>query len=305
MSEIAAETTDAMSDDSAKKGSLQLPNFDFDKIRKSPAFIPGLVALATLFFSFWELFRDLPGLWFKDDGYYSHGVLVPLISGFIIYKWWPRLKDIPVRPFYPAVIPLLLTGWLLFAGVRIGQIQILSVSLVGMLLCSVWFVAGGRWLWATCGPILFLLFGLPIWSNIIDTYTNPLQIISTDISYSMLQLIGFDPYKQDNTTIFLKNFTLDVGVPCSGLKLTIAVSAFTVFFMMIGRLKWWGNLLMAMAVLPLCLFINGLRISLIGVVGNLYGEKAGHDFHDYSGYITLIVCFFLLFKLARLLGWED
>ncbi|MBL8059701.1 MAG: exosortase/archaeosortase family protein [Chthonomonas sp.] len=305
MSEIAADSTDVLPGTKAKKGLPGLPDFDFNKIRNSPAFIPGLVAIAALVFAFWELFAELPKLWFKDDGYYSHGVLVPFISAYVIYRWWPKLKDIPVRPFYPAVLPLLLTGWLLFAGVRIGQIQILSFSLVMMLLAAVWFVAGGRWLLATFLPIGFLLFGLPIWSAIIDTYTNPLQIISTDISFSMLQLVGFEPWKQDNTTIYLKNFTLDVGVPCSGLKLAIAVSAFTSFFMMIAKLKWWGNLIMVAAVLPLCLFINGLRITLIGVVGNLYGEQAGHDFHDYSGYITLIVCFFLLFKLARLLGWED
>ena len=305
MSEIAADATDVMPVEKAKRGLPGLPDFDFNKVKNSPAFIPGLIALGALFFAFWELFMELPKLWFKDDGYYSHGVLVPFISAYVIYRWWPKLKDIPVKPFYPAVLPLLMTGWLLFAGVRIGQIQILSFSLVLMLLAAVWFVAGGRWLIATCLPIGFLLFGLPIWSAIIDTYTNPLQIISTDISFAMLNLVGFEPWKQDNTTIYLKNFTLDVGVPCSGLKLAIAVSAFTCFFMMIAKLKWWGNLFMVLAVLPLCLFINGLRITLIGVVGNLYGEKAGHDFHDYSGYITLLVCFFLLFKLARLLGWED
>ena len=57
--------------------------------------------------------------------------------------------------------------------------------------------------------------------------------------------------------------------------------------------------------LPLTVFVNGFRIALIGVVGNAYGSQAGHDFHDYSGYITLLVCFFLLFKFARLLGWKD
>ncbi|MCC6686470.1 MAG: exosortase/archaeosortase family protein [Fimbriimonadaceae bacterium] len=305
MSEIAAESTDTLSVESPKRGLPGLPDFDFKSIRNSPAFIPGIVGFGALMLAFWELFRELPGLWFKDDGYYSHGVLVPFISAYVIYRWWPKLKEIPVRPFYPAMVAMAVTGWLLFAGIRIGQIQILSFSLVLMLLSCVWFVAGGRWLRALSLPILFLLFGLPIWSAIIDTYTNPLQIISTDISYSMLQLVGFDPYKQDNTTIYLKNFTLDVGVPCSGLKLAIAVSAFTSFFMMIAKLKWWGNLIMVAAVLPLCLFINGLRITLIGVVGNIWGDKAGHDFHDYSGYITLIVCFFLLFKLARLLGWED
>ncbi len=56
---------------------------------------------------------------------------------------------------------------------------------------------------------------------------------------------------------------------------------------------------------PLALLINGLRIALIGVVGNQWGPEAGHKFHDYSGYITLVLCFFVLFKIARGLGWKD
>jgi exosortase/archaeosortase family protein len=122
----------------------------------------------------------------------------------------------------------------------------------------------------------------------------------------MLNLTGFQPYQDSTTTtIYLSNFVLDVGVPCSGLKLIVAVTAFTVFFVLIGGLRWWANLSMFALIVPLCLFVNGLRIALIGVVGDFYGHDAGMSFHDYSGYITLIVCFVILFKIARGLGWKD
>jgi hypothetical protein len=38
---------------------------------------------------------------------------------------------------------------------------------------------------------------------------------------------------------------------------------------------------------------------MIGMVGNEYGEKAGHDFHDYSGYIALALCFYLLYLITK------
>jgi len=44
---------------------------------------------------------------------------------------------------------------------------------------------------------------------------------------------------------------------------------------------------------------------LIGMVGDTWGDAAGHAFHDYSGYIALVVCFVILFKIARALGWKD
>lgn len=272
---------------------------------RSKAFVPGVAVLATIVFAFWTLLQGLPDLWFGADGYYSHGVLVPLISGYIVYKWWPKLKDIPVRPGWIAIVPMLAVLVLVRAAVLTEIQQMVSIGLLAALLLGTWMVAGWRWMLALSFPILYLTFALPLWTGAIDNYTNPLQLVSTEVSYAILQATGFEPFRQGGTIINLNNFVLDVGVPCSGLKLVLAVTAFTVFFMLIGNLKWWANLAMATLVLPLCLFINGLRIALIGVVGEMYGDDAGHKFHDYSGYITLIICFFILFKIARWLGWKD
>jgi exosortase/archaeosortase family protein len=145
---------------------------------------------------------------------------------------------------------------------------------------------------------------LPVWGSIIDNYTNPLQLMSTKVAFALLKACGFLAYQPDPTTIVLNQFTLDVGIPCSGMKLMLAVSAFTALFTMIGDLKLWANQLMFAVALPFCLFINGLRIMLIGVVGDLYGADAGHKFHDYSGYITVVLCFVLLLRFARILGWK-
>ncbi|MBI1756180.1 MAG: exosortase/archaeosortase family protein [Fimbriimonas ginsengisoli] len=169
---------------------------------------------------------------------------------------------------------------------------------------AIWFIAGARWMAALLAPALFLVFMLPLWSGAIDVYTNPLQLASTKVAYHVLNLSGFSPIMSSPTEIYLDRFTLNVEVPCSGLKLMLALTAFTLFFLMIADLRWWGRLAMIAFIVPLCLFINGLRIALIGMVGNAYGQDAGLSFHDYSGYITLLVCFFILFWVARRLGWK-
>ena len=58
------------------------------------------------------------------------------------------------------------------------------------------------------------------------------------------------------------------------------------------------NVLMAMLVVPLCLLMNGLRIALIGMVGEWNGREAAVQFHDYSGMIMLVLCFFVLCVVA-------
>jgi len=282
-------------------------SLDYRKIVSSPAFAPAVLCLVGIGLLFWPMLSALPGIWLGQDGYYSHGFLVPLISGYVVYRWWPNLVKNPVKPALLAIVPLAGVLWVSKGAAVANVDSLLSICFLIVLLLGVAFVAGWRWMWATSLPILYLAFGLPrLWTFVIDTYTNPLQLISTKVSYKMLQILGFEPYRDPtSTTINLPNFNLDVGVPCSGLKLVLALTAFTVFFMLIARLRWWGNVLMAAAILPLCIFINSLRIALIGIVGENYGSDAGHKFHDYSGYITLLICFFILFKFARWLGWKD
>ncbi len=302
-----ANTTPLESEPTAPRLSVPEQVIAFTKtIVSSKAFWPGLIAAMGVTALFWTLFRNLLDLWDSEDGYFSHGFLVPIISIFIIYRWWPRLKTIPVKPGWVALIPLAGLLVLTRAAFAADILLILSICLMMVILATIWLVAGWRWMVALSLPVLYLGFALPLWTFAIDVYTNPLQILSTKASFQMLQLAGFQPFMDTGTTtIYLNNFVLDVGVPCSGLKLIVAVTAFTVFFVLIGGLRWWANLVMFAVILPLCIFINGLRIALIGLVGENYGHDAGMAFHDYSGYITLVICFFILFKIARGLGWKD
>lgn len=301
--ETAAETS---SSTAGKKEARPRFEFDFEKIRNSPAFYPGLALFVGLLAMFWNFFKDLPGLWFGDDGYYSHGILVPFISGYVIYRWWPTLSKIKVKPSYFALVPLLAVLWVSRAAVAFNVGLLTSGLFILALLCSTAFIAGWRWMLAVALPTIYLAFALPMWNMAITYYTNPLQVTSTKVAYKMLEITGFQPLRDENIIYLGNGYTLDVGVPCSGLKLVLALYAFTIFFALIARLRWWANLLLVVVIpLPLALFINGLRIMMIGVVGVNWGREASMTFHDWSGYIALVVCFVILFKLARLLGWKD
>lgn len=273
-------------------------------LASSPALLPGVTILGAIGFAFWELIRSLPPLYLDSDGYYSHGLLIPLIAAFVVYRNWPKLRGIPVRSAPIALLPLAVILFVLRPATATSMLALLSILMVASLLCGVWFVAGWRWMLGVAAPTLYLLLGLPVWSMAINSYTNPLQLLSTRVAVAMLNLAGFHPF-QDGTTINLDHFVLDVGVPCSGLKLTVALSAFTIFFMLVAKLRWWANLALIALVLPLALLFNGLRITLVGMVGEIWGSDAGRSFHDYSGYIMLVTCFLFLRVLVRWLGWKE
>lgn len=278
--------------------------FDLQSVIRSEAFMPGLAIFVGLALAFWNIFSALPGIWMKDE-YYSHGFLVPFIGGFVIYRWWPWLSKLEVKPSWfalPLLLPVLYLGWV---SARNDIFTTGSIALLLAMWIGTAFMAGWKWMGKMTLPIVFFAFALPLWQPVIDNYTNPLQVASAKGAFQMLKVMGFSPFEGSSTLIHLPTYTLDVGVPCSGLKLIIALCAFTIFFIMVGGLKWWGNLMMITVVIPFAIVINSLRITLIGMVGNTWGADAGHQFHDYSGYITLILCFLILFRFARLLGWKD
>lgn len=347
----------------AAKGGIQ-----WDKIVASPAFWPAVVIALGIGLVFWPLFQKLPELWLSKDGYYSHGFLVPLISGYLVFKAWDKRPNIsgllvPLLALIGLFVPgsmnkvFVVVGLIVLYclpptrraiklldrkifpdGTILGSLEpksslattigvvlllavpmyfalvststpidaIMSVVLVAAILLGVWLVAGFKWMLAVTWPIAYLSFALPLFGMAIEIYTNPLQEVSTRVATGILGLSGFEHMQVNSTTVIMNNgFNLNVGVPCSGLRLILALTAFTVFFVLIANLNWWRNLIMIGLILPLALVINGLRIALIGIVGELKGPEAGMAFHDYSGYITLILCFIVLFKIARLLGWKD
>jgi exosortase len=262
------------------------------------------LGLAVLYL---PLGQSLWTLWMEGDGYYSHGVLVPLISGYVVYRAWPEIKGLAVRPFWLALVPLIGFSWIAFRAGTAGINLIMAACLVGSILSGILFIAGWRWLLALTPATLYLSFAMPFWNSAIDAYTNPLQKLSTKVAFALLRASGKEGYMSpvDDTTIQLNHFTLNIAVPCSGLKLVLALTAFVVFFVLIARLKWWANAILLASILPMALFFNGLRIALIGLVGDSYGEKAGLAFHDWSGYLILIVCFVALRGFAKGLGWKD
>jgi len=278
--------------------------FSASAIFASEAFWPAVLIAAGIAALFWGLFAFTLGKWEDSEGYYTHGFLVPFISGYIVYRWWPKLKQTPVKAGWVAAPLLIGALWVAYCANRTDIYAILSLTLILLMVLSTWIIAGWRWMVALLAPIGYLLFALPVWDQVINAYTNPLQLMSTKIAFHMLQAMFLHPQMSDTTVINIGSYPLEVAVACSGLKLLLALVAFGVFFLLIARLKLWKSVLFAATIIPLALFMNGLRIALVGVVGHFFGFDAGHKFHDYSGYIVIILCFLLLDRWAKILGFR-
>lgn len=266
---------------------------------RNPAFLTGAAAFGAILFAFWPLLQILGRYWFDFDSYYAHGLLVPLASAYIIWARWPEMKETPVKGSWVGMVALVPLLYLAYIASRTEMPLLISVTFIASLMAGVVFVAGWAWLKNLLAPILFLILGLPILDRWIDQLTFQLQLLSTSGAFQMLELSGLDSFRLSPTVIELPHYTLNIAEACSGLKTTIAVSATVVFFMVISKLRWWANAILATTALPLSVLVNSLRITMIGHVGNSRGEEAAITFHDWSGYIALGICFLVLMKLTH------
>src|SRR5688572_6815990 len=287
--------------------------------------VPWLVAgLAAMLLMGWFFLSKLPDVWFEEEGYYSHGLLIPFMTMAAIYMRRDKLKAEPLGSSSIGLVVMILGLLALMAARMIDNLSLGNFAFMVTLIGGCYFAFGAKVSKHLVGPLLFLIFMMPVLGWLIDIWTNPLQIASTRVAEKMLNIVGYgtDMSPAQPTVIHMNNYTLNVGGPCSGFKLMLSLTAFTAFFVMISKLGWKKNLLLFAISLPLALFINGLRIMLIGVVGEAqtsyasvispfagwlrnYGDDAGMVFHDYSGYGTLLVCFVILHFIVRALEGKE
>lgn len=287
--------------------------------------VPWLVAgLASMLLMGWFFLSRLPDVWFDEEGYYSHGLLIPFMTMAAIYMRRDKLRAEPVSSSMIGLVIMVLGLLALLASRMIENLSLGNFAFMMTLIGACYFAFGARVSKHLVGPLLFLIFMMPVLGWLIDIWTNPLQIASTRIAEKMLNIVGYgtDMSLAQPTVIHMNNYTLNVGGPCSGFKLILSLTAFTAFFVMISKLGWKKNLLLFALSLPLALFINGLRIMLIGVVGEAqtsyapvlssfagwlrnHGDDAGMVFHDFSGYGTLLICFVILHFIVRALEGKE
>lgn len=270
-----------------------------------PFALPEIVCVAVIVAAVawvgWPLLRWWYWEFTREDGYYNHAPIIPLLSALMLWHRRDRLKAVPIRPSLPAVGVFVASLALLMFAVKIEMEAVMSTAFLLTVTSGIWAMTGAKWMRVAAFPVAFLWLMAPLPGPVLNDMTLGMQSLSTVLAAKILHLIGLSSSHQGNY-IYMENYRLNVDVPCSGFKLLLRLLTFSAAFADLSettRVRQWGIFLFS---LPLSLFINALRIALIGLVGNAMGASAAHTFHDWSGLITTILCMAILLGFARSLG---
>jgi EpsI family protein len=246
---------------------------------------------------YFDAFEWLVSIWWNNKEY-SHGFIVPLIS---IYIAWTKREMIAILKPHPAYFAggliLLTSACLLVVGRMGGIILAEAVSFLFFLPGVVLILWGFDHLRALAFPLAYLQFMVPWMEEFIHRIHWFFQHISADVGTWILQKVGI-PVFQVGKYIHLSNITLEVAKECSGVVFLTTVFALGLPLVYITQKTWTRATFVIISGVFLTVITNGLRVALVGLIANKYGNKMIHGpFHIFQGVFVAQVGFLGLFLI--------
>ena len=252
-----------------------------------------VLALAVLWF-YWPVLAKLFGDLAENEDY-SFGLLLPLVSGYIIYLKLPQIRSYLWRPSWLGLL-FIAVGFALYIVGELGaDLYVPRVSFV-IVITGLLFLMGG---WGLVRLLLFPLFLLilmfPLPGLLTKQLTMPLQLISSRLATAMLQMVGIPAFCQGNV--------IDLGVrqmqmveACSGLRYILALFALGVIFCYFFQRRLWKILLLLMVLIPSAIVANAFRVMAMGIIPAL---QVPGFWHAFSGWLIFVFCLGIL----SLINW--
>lgn len=224
------------------------------------------------------------------------GGLGPIILAVTVWLIWRKRKalmdsapDARLGVTGDALIVLGLIFYVLGRSQEFVQFEV--ASSIPLLYGAVLRLRGkeaARQLWF---PIFFLCFVVPLPGSLLDSLLIPLKKAVSAVVENILYAFGY-PVGRSGVVLIIGPYQLLIADACSGLNSMIALSGIGLLFVyLMKHQSRTYNILLLGSILPIAFFANIVRVLLLMLATYYFGDRAGHIFHDYAGYLEIIVAF--------------
>jgi exosortase len=182
--------------------------------------------------------------------------------------------------------------WQNYFVVALGLVAIL----VGILLYLEGWPRLRYWLF----PLLFLSFMVPL--PFIDQASPWLESFTAQSATVLARAAGIAASQQGGE-ITLPNTAVTVGAPCSGLRSLVTMVTVGVAWIYVVQGRPLAKAVMLLAIVPLVAISNVLRVAILLVVAQVFGEEVALSYyHDWSSPVLFLVALGLLLTLGKVFG---
>jgi len=243
---------------------------------------------------------------------WGHAFVIPLIAWYMIWQVRTKIIVTPTSIFWPAVVPFLIGiqayAYNLF---KVQNHMLQGMSLVLTLGALVLWMLGPKMLRHLFLPIAYLLLMITISDSYMLAITFKLQLIASQGSWLILSLIGepFGWFSIDidgNTLVIItsagEQLPMNVAEACSGMRMVVAFYALAVAVALLGSSQWWQRIALVLLAGPVAVFMNMIRVTVLGLLMLVNPDLAAGDAHTVIGTLLLIPSLGLFLGMAWILN---
>lgn len=252
-----------------------------------------LLVIPLLAAAYATVLVGMAGQWSEDPNY-SHGFLVPVISGWFLWQRKDELLAAPVKPANSGLAVLLFGMVMLVAGIAGTEFFTMRTSFIVVLTGIVLYWFGWEVLKVAALPLGFLVFMVPLPYIVYDAMAFPLKLFVAKFSVGALKEMGILVWRDGNIIQF-PTLTLEVADACSGLRSLMSLLTLSVAYAFLFLKPLWTRLLIVLLVIPVAIFTNMLRVIVTGVLANSYGAGVAEGFfHEFAGMAVFVLAMVML-----------
>jgi exosortase B len=239
--------------------------------------------------------------WSTEAG--AHGPLVLVTGAWLIWRQTTDLKRV-AQPGGLAGFAMLSAALLIYIFGR--AFDYISLEMLGLYLAAIagaYLFYGAQLLKRIWFPIFYLAFAIPVPGWIIDQATAPLKQFASVVTTNGLQLVGV-PIVREGVTLFVAQYQLLVEDACAGLNSIIGLTSMGLFYAYVSRGSSWRYcLLLTLFILPIAVFANVIRITMLVLLTLWAGDDAAQGFlHGAAGMVMFGSALLLIFAVDSVLS---
>lgn len=273
--------------------------------RGSARLVPALfwqlgILTALSLWLYWSTLAHLLSQWWRDPNF-SHGLFVPLFSGFVVWQERDHLARLTLQPSWSGLALLVSGLGLLIVGQMGAELFLARSSLLLVLAGVIILFFGWNLFRAVLFPWVFLLLMIPIPVILFNQITFPLQLLASKVAATALPLLGV-PILREGNVINLPSMALEVAEACSGIRSLMSLVALAIIYGYLLEKRLWARWLLALASVPIAVAANSVRIIGTGLLVQYWdAEMAEGFFHASWGWIIFVVSLLMLYALHGLI----